>query len=142
MSESSAQVAKTKRELQTDSKIMDLGPLKFFLGIKFERSADGRSISVTQEKYTDRVLGRLGMNNSRQVNSPMAVNSRSLSAIGTKDDLEREEMSQYPYLAALGCLLYISRRTRPEICYAVSLLCRVSHDPALDPWTAGKRILR
>jgi len=72
----------------------------------------------------------------------MATDFLSLAGCGPKDDAERAKMAEHPYREALGCLLYISRRTRPDICFAVSLLCRVAHDPAIHHWTAVKRLLR
>ena len=142
MSESSAAVNKTKRDLQADFKITDLGPLKYFLGIKFERSSDGHSMRVTQEKYAERVLDRFGMANSRPVPTPMAANFLGSVGTGPKNDKEREDMSKHPYRAVLGCLLYLARHTRPDISFAVSLLCRYVQDPALHHWTAVKRLMR
>lgn len=142
MSESQAAVNQTKRDLKADFKITDLGPLSFFLGIKFERSIDGRSMNVSQEKYTERVLERFGMQDSRPVATPMAANFLSLSASGPKDYKEREEVSRHPYRAVLGCLLYIARHSRPDITFAVSVLCRSVQDPSMHHWVAVKRLMR
>ena len=61
MSESHAEVEKTKRQLKEYFNITDLGPLSFFLGISFERSNDGNSMIVTQDQYTLLVLEQFVM---------------------------------------------------------------------------------
>lgn len=128
MSESEAEVQNNKNSLKADFKITDLGPLEYFLGIKLERV--GKTVmKLTQEKYTERVLERFDMLTSRPVDTPMAANYLSLAGSGPRDDTERTKATAIPYREALGCLLYIARRTRPDICFAVALLCRVAHDP-------------
>lgn len=43
---------------------------------------------------------------------------------------------------ALGKLLYLSIATRPDISYAVGVLCRFSENPGQEHWAALKRVLR
>ena len=47
-----------------------------------------------------------------------------------------------PYRELIGCLLWISMGTRPDISYAVNQCARYSSDPKPDHWTACLRILR
>lgn len=42
----------------------------------------------------------------------------------------------------VGCLMYLSRRTRPDIATAVGMLSRSSNSPTAASWMQGKRILR
>jgi len=90
MSQSNVEVNKTKSDLKRDFKITDLGPLEYFLGIRFERYAKS-AMKLTQEKYSERVLDRFGMTNSRPVDTPMARNFLSLAGVGPKDDNERKQ---------------------------------------------------
>jgi hypothetical protein len=46
------------------------------------------------------------------------------------------------YRAICGMLLYLSTNTRPDIAFAVSQVCRFSHDPKKSHATAVKVILR
>jgi hypothetical protein len=51
-------------------------------------------------------------------------------------------MKPVPYREALGKLLYLSIATRPDISYAVGVLCRFSENPGREHWSALKRVIR
>ncbi|KAK9737852.1 hypothetical protein QE152_g10368 [Popillia japonica] len=42
----------------------------------------------------------------------------------------------------IGCLLYATMCSRPDICYAVTYLSRFQHKPNTETWTYMKRVLR
>ena len=46
-----------------------------------------------------------------------------------------------PYRELMGSLLYISRQTRPDVVYAVNLLCQHLHQPTERMWEAAKKVL-
>ena len=48
----------------------------------------------------------------------------------------------YNYESAVGSLLYLSTRTRPDITFAVSNVAKFCTKPTKEHWTAVKRILR
>lgn len=45
------------------------------------------------------------------------------------------------YQQAIGALLYISTRTRPDISAAVGVMARKSNCPTVEDWSKAKRIL-
>ena len=49
---------------------------------------------------------------------------------------------EYPYLSAIGALMYLANNTRPDIAFAVNLLARYSASPTKRHWTGIKNILR
>ncbi|XP_059223384.1 uncharacterized protein LOC131997099 [Stomoxys calcitrans] len=51
-------------------------------------------------------------------------------------------MSQIPYMQAVGCLLFASQVSRPDITYAVNMLSRFSKNPGKAHWKAAKRVMR
>lgn len=57
-------------------------------------------------------------------------------------DEQREEMTNIPYMQAIGCLLYASQITRPDICFAVNMLSRYCSNPGNAHWNAVKRVFR
>ncbi len=64
------------------------------------------------------------------------------ASVGAANDDKRREMATVPYRELVCCLLYISKRTRPDICFAVGVLCRYVNDPTKLHWNAAKRVLR
>ena len=57
-------------------------------------------------------------------------------------DVERAAMIGVPYREAIGALMYLSVRTRPDIAVAVCTLAKHVQEPRPIHWEAVKRILR
>ena len=51
-------------------------------------------------------------------------------------------MEELPFRNVLGCLLWLTTNTRPDIAFAVHQVARRTADPSLAAWKAIKRILR
>ena len=60
----------------------------------------------------------------------------------TKADEESTLVNQELYQSAVGKLLYLSTRTRPDIAFAVSTVAKFTAKPTEQHWKAVKRILR
>ena len=127
-------VRDVKTELMPHLDVQDLGTLKSFLGVLFVRDEFGAWLS--QQHYISQVLERFGMQGCKPVTTPMTtafVNEASEK--GPLCDKSR-------YQELLGCLLFISTRTRPDISLSLSLLCRYASQPTIIHWSYLKRILR
>ena len=59
-----------------------------------------------------------------------------------KNEQERAEMSEVPYINAVGALMYLATCTRPDIAYTVSQLGRFSSNPGKQHWAAVKHLFR
>jgi hypothetical protein len=57
---------------------------------------------------------------------------------------EREVVlgSEYPYLIAIGALMYLANNTRPDIAFVVNLLVKYGPAPTMCHWNGVKDILR
>ena len=55
---------------------------------------------------------------------------------------DSEYFDKETYQSAVGSLLYLSTRTRPDITFAVNNIARFSSNPTTQHWTAVKRIFR
>ncbi|OWY90505.1 polyprotein [Phytophthora megakarya] len=51
-------------------------------------------------------------------------------------------MRSKPYRSLIGCLLYITTCTRPDVAYVVTQLSRFLDNPGLEHWRAAIRVLR
>jgi hypothetical protein len=59
-----------------------------------------------------------------------------------KDDDEEILGLAFPYLSAIGALMYLANCTRPDISFAVNLLARYITSPTKRHWVGVKNILR
>ena len=115
------------------------GDMGYYIGLEVYQSP---SIGVTflhQHRYIQHTLQRFGMANSYSVSTPADPNV-NLSSI--PDPSESTEVLQVPYKEAIGCLMFISHLTRPDITYAVNHAAKFCEKPRHIHWTAVKRILR
>jgi hypothetical protein len=115
----------------------DLGPVSKILGYEVERDLTNRQTKIHQTEYIEKLLTRFGMNDANPVTTPLDPNVNL-----TRPDPKAEVLSDVPYRELVGSLQYAATGTRPDICFAVSLLSRYLDKPEQRHWSAGKRILR
>lgn len=76
------------------------------------------------------------MSECKPVSTPMMLNSKLLKAENSIDD------DLYQYRQLMGCLMYLSVSTRPDIAFACSQLSQFNNNFDKSHWLAAKRILR
>ena len=128
-------------ELQKHFKLRDLGETQFLLGIEIIRDRSKRSISLCQRQYIVDLLERFGMQDCNGVTTPMEP-GLSLTRTTTLTPEEQKEMSNIPYLSAVGGLSHLSLTTRPDIQQPVSTLARFNSNPGPEHWKAVKHVMR
>jgi hypothetical protein len=123
------------KDLKNDFSLKDLGELHYFLGIEVNKVRDG--LVLTQEKYANDLLKRVGMSGCKHVSTPLSTNEKlSLhegSLLGQKDATQ--------YRSIVSALQYLTL-TRPDIAFLVNKVCQFLHAPTTMHWAAVKRILR
>jgi histone deacetylase 1/2 len=115
------------KKLNEDFALKDPGDLHYFLGIEVSKVQDG--IILTQGKYANYILERVGMTLCNHVSSPLCT-SEKLSryegtALGPKDATN--------YRSIVGALQYLTL-TRPDISFAVNKVCQFLHAPTTVHW--------
>ena len=111
-----------------------LGKLHHFLGI---RVIQDDVIWIGQPVNVDTLLNKLRMQDAKSVSTPVDTSIKLTKAVDGE-----ELFDQDIYQSAVGCLLYLSRSTRPDISFAVSNVAKYSSEPTRKHWRAVKRILR
>ena len=53
---------------------------------------------------------------------------------------QKDYMATVPYINAVGALMHLAISTRPDIVYAVGVLCRFSANPGPAHWKAVKHL--
>lgn len=123
------------KDLSHEFALKDLGDLNFFLGIEVKKVDSG--IVLSQTKYAQDILTRVGMMNCTGVSTPLSSSEKITAHQGTL--LGPEDSTNYRSM--VGALQYLTL-TRPDISYAVNKVCQYLHAPTTVHWTAAKRILR
>ncbi|XP_059221503.1 uncharacterized protein LOC131996073 [Stomoxys calcitrans] len=129
-----------KKKLSKAFKMKDMGEVSNILGMRITREKN--SIKIDQSKYIEDVLKRFGMFDCNPTTTPIDVNQKLSTSMCPKNQKEIKEMSQVPYMQAVGCLLFASQVSRPDITYAVNMLSRFSKNPGKAHWEAAKRVMR
>ena len=93
-----------------------------FLGVQFVRTQEGAVL--TQEIYTKKVLSRFGMSLCRPVSTP-AVQRKADDETNKSD----AKVNAVHYMEIVGSLMFLAKRTRLDIAYAVNLLSRKAARP-------------
>ncbi len=129
-------IDKLKGEFKNRFEMKDLGAVAVMLGIEVNRNRSTQKVYISQKEYTEHVLNRFGMKQSRPVTTPMERPNSKLK-------FEPDDMpADVPYRQAIGSLIYLVTGSRPDIAYAVSKLSQFLDKPLNSHWIAVKRVLR
>jgi hypothetical protein len=125
--------------VKTEFEIKDLGKIKFCLGLQLEHLHT--SILVHRSAYVQKILEKFNMDKAYLTRTPMVV--RALE--NDKDPFrpkEGEEVlePEYPYLSAIGALMYLANNIRPDIAFEVNCLARYSVTPTMHHWNDIKQL--
>jgi hypothetical protein len=120
----------------------DLGKTKFCLGLQLKHLPTG--ILIHQLAYVQKILVKINMDKAYPSKTPMVVRALEKDTGPFRPRQEGEEVlgSEYPYLSAIGALMYLANNTRPDITFAVNLLARYSAAPIMHHWNKVKDVLR
>ena len=127
-------MTRIKENLSEKFRMKDIGELKMFLGIKFERKGD--TITMTQKDYIKKVLKKFGMDNCKPRATPCELNANSYS----NDGADPVDVNQYRQM--VGSLVYAMICTRPDLSYAVTKLSQHLSCPNDADLVMLKHVLR
>lgn len=126
-----------KKFLNETFKMKDLGPAKHCIGINIKQT--GKGIELNQTRYIEEVLNRFRMQDCKPVKNPSDTNQKLSVQLVTE---ENSLVGKVPYQELVGCLLFLSQATRPDIAFAVNNVSRFNNKHSEIHWQAVKRILR
>lgn len=127
-------VQELKDIIKSNFKMKDLGEIRECLGMKVTRNRESNVVSLDQQYYTEELLKKFGMTESKPVGTPLELN--------VKLDKPKVNVDLYPYQELIGALMYLGVCTRPDIAHSVSYLSQFNSCHDKSHWTAAKRILR
>jgi hypothetical protein len=113
-----------KHAMQSEFEMIDLGIMKYFLGIEVDQSTKG--IFVCKKKYAVDIIKRFRMEECNLAETPIPPGTK----LSKKDEGPIVDPTLYKIL--VGSLLYLTT-TRPDIMYAARLF--------LDSWNPQKILI-
>ena len=121
---SDKRMTEVKRALAMQFEVKYMGELHYFLGVKVVQDHKKGHIWIGQPAYTESVLRKYGMGDTKPVNTPVEASSK---LVKTTEECDR--IDQGLYQSAVGSLLYLSVGTRPDVTFAVSNVAKYCAPP-------------
>lgn len=131
-------IFKVLRMLESHFDLKSLGKTKKLLGVEFEYE---NSLVLHQIPYIDDVYKRFQNFNPPITSLPIAKGSVYSKTQSPQSQTEIQEMKNYPYRNLLGCLSFLSSRTRPDIAYAVNIFSQFQANPGMIHWSGLLKLL-
>lgn len=133
------EITKLKAALNTEFKMKDLGLISDFLGINVKQNLHDGTTELSQRNYLENVLKKFNMENCKPMLTPMDQN---LNTKIFNSDVKCDKNIEGICRQIIGCLMYAVSGTRPDLCFAVSILSRYQKCANNILLSALKRVLR
>jgi hypothetical protein len=117
--EGKSQTEKVPNGLQKSLEISKRGNPTMYLGMEIKISTEG--IWISQENYAKKVLEKFNMQDCKDRPTPLVTKPSTESG--------EENESRFPCREAVGSLLHLSTKTRPDLVYAVNVESRTLENP-------------
>ncbi|GBM60394.1 Retrovirus-related Pol polyprotein from transposon TNT 1-94 [Araneus ventricosus] len=135
-------IEKVMRGIKLLQKYFDLkilGKTRRLLGVEFEEKNE--EVFIHQSMYIDEIHRRFSKYLIPFSSLPISKGVVFTRSQCPQTNHEREEMAEFPYRNLLGCLSFLSNRTRPDISYAVNILSQYQNNPGKEHWKGLLRLL-
>lgn len=130
------EIQKFKSQLCSVFEMVDLGQVKYFLGLSIERNREERVFKIHQSQYTQEILKRFHMESCNGISTPIEKD-----LFLKKAELEGEKTSK-PYRQLIGSLMYLMIGSRPDISFSLNYFSRFQDKATDECYSHLKRILR
>jgi hypothetical protein len=124
-------------ELKKRFMIEERGEAKWVLGVRIDYEKKKGVLKMSQRAYVEKILKRFGMDGGRAT-----VKTPAEKIPIDRSGLEEMPDSEFPYMEAVGALLYAAYATRPDILYAVNYAAQHASAPTNVDVGVVKRIFR
>ncbi|GJW75361.1 retrovirus-related pol polyprotein from transposon TNT 1-94 [Tanacetum coccineum] len=125
-------INETKKFLSSCFQMKDMNEVDTILGIKVKRHSGGYALN--QCHYIDKIIDKFQHLNIEEANTPYESSCKLVENNG-------RAVAQINYAGAIGCLMYATNCTRPDIAYAVCKLSRYTSNPSHNHWKAIDRVI-
>jgi hypothetical protein len=131
-----------KALLQRRYRMVDQGLLSWYLGMAITYDVEQGTVQIGQRSYIDTILERFDLSGCSGKVNPMKMPVPTADEEPEDGSAEQRGAAQFDYRGAIGCLLYVSVCTRPDISVAISKLARHVINPGYVHIQAVKRVMQ
>ena len=125
-----------KIKLANSFAMKDLGAAKKILGMRITRDGKNRKLTLSQGEYTENVLQRFRMQNTKPVSKPLSNHSKLSKEMCPETQEEIDYRSRIPYSSVVGSLMYAMVCKRPDIAHVVRVVSRYINNLGKEHWKA------
>lgn len=120
-------------EMSKKFDMKDEGKCTYYLGMNIEQTDQG--IYVHQKRYAERILARFGLQDMATSSTPLPPKTALKENTGQTDPHFKEK-----YQSLVGCLMWLSNQTRPDLSFPVNYVARYTANPAMAHMEAALHI--
>ena len=112
--------------------------------MKVVRDREARTIALSQESFVEAILAKYNFADTKSAAVPMDPSIQYSRDQSLTSAVQTAGMKRVPFRSALGSLVYLAIRTRPDIAFAMSTLAQFADNPASGwaHWEGVKKIYR
>lgn len=125
-----------KQKLSLEFEMTDLSEVKMFLGLAIEHDKEKGVLQISQKQYLLSQLIRFGMGECKAAHTPMEA------GLKLEKCSDPSKYTTHPYRELVGCLMYVTVTSRPDISAAVNYFSGFQSCATDEHWCALKRVLR
>ena len=137
-----AEMAKLKDELRKLFSLVDLGELKWLLGITVIHDHCAHTISLCQAAYIDSIAKHPHLKDACPATTPLDQHAILPKDLAPTSEDEKIWMKKIPYLTAVGSIMYAATTTCPDIAYAVQHLSQFNCNPGNSHQTTAQHVIQ
>jgi len=137
-----AVIASVKAGIAEKFRIKDLGRARFILGIEIDYDMERRTLSISQQAYSEAVIKKFSQANAKPSLTPLEPGLQLTKTDEPQTDEDKAAMKAKPYRSLIGSLMYLACGTRPDIAVAVAKLSRLLQSPGQAHWDAAIKVVR
>lgn len=124
-----------KQLLSKEFEMTDMGKVSTFLGMHIQQDIEKGTIVLSQSKYLEKVLQKFNMQDCKPKATPM---EKGLHL----EPGDANNCSNHPYRELIGCLIYATVTTRPDLCAATGYFRQFQSFFNENHFNHAKHILR
>lgn len=128
-------IKKVERDISSTFDIRNLGEVKYYLGI--EINSKNGIYSINKKKYINKIVKGFGLEEAKTSKIP-------LDSGYEKNQIENKDLlpSNAQYQKLIGCLLFVSLNSRPDISASIAILAQKISKPTKYDWNELKRVVQ